>query len=286
MKNFLRYSRIQLKDGTIIDSDQYNIEFEVQRRFGKKINKAIIRILYINKATFLLFRKDEEITLSAGYKKGEINVIFSGKITKVKGEDYDSIILFCHEGKDKLETIVVNESFTPGVRASTIINYIFQTYNLKKGNIEIPIDYVFSRGFIIIKGLDECLEHLCDILSTVRKNITQDPGKTMSFYEKKGLFYFEPSDTVQGTRFLTANNGLLTVNEEEIKNEKDLNILGIKKDEQKNIQINFTSKISICIEEGDLLEIEGINNKYRLKIDELIFNSDNFTIEGSGVCLN
>ncbi|MCQ9627578.1 hypothetical protein HS141_11630 [Cetobacterium somerae] len=242
MKNFLRYSRIQLKDGTIIDSDQYNLRFEVDRTLKSNGNMARIELFYINDDTFNLFKKEDEIQLSAGYKKGVIGLIFNGNIDSVEKER-DSVVLLCTESNEKMRNTIVNESFTPDTRVSTVVKKIIESNDFKIGKLFIENDYKYYGGKYFTESFKDSLDKISTEVNCI-------------WYEKKGLIYFHPKDYDPDITFVTANSGLLEFN----KNNDDGYIM--------------ITKLNHMLDEGNKVEVEYEENK---KIMVIIENTSHYS---------
>ena len=199
--NFLRYIKLQLQNGAILDSDQHNIEFEVNRSTTSNGNIATLDIKYINNATFNLFKQDEELQIIAGYKKGVIGLLFNGTIDKIE-KKIDSVTIICTEDNEKIHNTVVNESFTPNTKVSTAVKQIVEKNGFKVGLIEIPNDYQYYRGKYFTENVKDSLDKLASEVGC-------------QFYIKKGLVYFHPPKRDFGTNIINANNGLLEFNKKE-----------------------------------------------------------------------
>lgn len=236
MENFLRYSRIQLEDGTILDSDQYNIDFEIDRKLDSGGNSARLEILYVNEDTFNLFKNADEIQISAGYKKGVIGLIFNGSIDEIKKER-DSIIILCTESNNRLRNTIVNESFTPETRVSTAVKKIIEDNGFKIGKLHIENDYKYYGGKYFTESFRESLDKISSEVNCI-------------WYVKKGLIYFHPQDYDPDITFVTANSGLLEFN----KNNDDGYIM--------------RTKLNHMLDEGNKVEVEYEEDKKIMVIIE------------------
>lgn len=245
MINFLRYSKI-IVSGKELDSDNYNIEFQVDRSSSSDSNGAEITLIYTNKDTFNLFKQDEEIQILAGYKKGIIGLIFNGTIDEIKEESRDTILIIATESNSLFKNYVVNESFTPNTKASLIVKKIIQDSGLTIGRLHIENDYIYSRGKNFIENLKDSLDKLASVTNC-------------EWYEKKGLVYFQPKDYKPKKVYINANSGLLEFN-------------------KTTDGYVMTTKLNHTLDEGTIVEItDNKNRKLNVVIETSSHYSDDFT---------
>lgn len=235
LKNFLRYSKIMLDNGHLLDSDQYNIEFEVERTADSKGNSATIILRYINESTKQWFKQKGQLQISAGYKEGLIGLIFNGVIERLE-EHSDTLEIFATESNAKMRNTVVNESFTPDTLASTIVKKLIQDYNFKIGKIDIPNDYKYYGGRYFTETFKESMDKIASDTACI-------------WYEKKGLIYFHPKNSNSIKTYINANAGLLEFNKKDANKYTMITKLNHTLDENATVEVEFdqNKKISVII---------------------------------------
>lgn len=247
MQNFLRYIKLVVGN-KVLDSDLYNIEFEVDRTTGSEGNSAEITINYINNSTKTLFKQKGKIELLAGYKKGQVGIIFNGFIERID-EKYDSLEILATESNAKMVNTVVNESFTPETLASTIVRKLIEDYGFKAGKIVVKNDVKYYGGRYFTENFKDSMDKMASDTNCI-------------WYEKKGLIYFHPADENNNKIFINANAGLIEFN---------------KKDKNKFTMI---SKLNHELDENSYVEVEYQRDKRAyLRIEKVKHTSDEFVTE-------
>lgn len=243
MINFLRYIKLVV-NGIVLDSDQYNIEFAVNRSSTSSSNGAEIKLLYINDDTFNLFKQDYEIQIIAGYKKGIIGLIFLGNIDEIEKER-DSVIILVTEKNADIKNNSIIESFTPNTKQSDIVKKLLDTTGLDVGKFHInpENDYQLYRGETFHGTIEESLDKMASKTNCI-------------WYIKKDLIYFHPANYEYDKTFINADSGLLEFNK---KNENEYTLV---------------SKLNHTLDENMILEVEYEENK---KIDVVILNSSHYS---------
>ncbi|MGL5625472.1 hypothetical protein, partial [Cetobacterium sp.] len=231
-------------NGVALDSDQYNIEFSINRSATSNGNGAEIKLLYINNDTFNLFKQDYEIQIIAGYKKGISGLLFLGDIDEIE-EKQDSVTILATEKNASVKNTPIIESFTPNTRQSDIVKKLLDMTGFNIGKIHIPqeYDYQLYRGEAFHGTIEESLNKMA--------------SKTnCKWYIKKDLIYFHPQNYDYDRTFINANSGLLEFN--------------------KKIEDEYTlvSKLNHTLDENVILEVEYETNK---KIEVLILNSSHYS---------
>lgn len=245
MINFLRYIKIVV-NGITLDSDQFNIEFEVDRSSSSSANGAKIKLMHINDNTYNLFKIDHEIQIMAGYKKGIIGLIFLGTVDEIE-KKLDSLTVLATESNDKIKNTVVNQSFTPNTRQGDIVKKIIQDAGFQIGDIYIESkdDYQLYRGAYFAETLEESLNKMAS-----KTNCT--------WYEKKGLLYFHPKNYNPEIVFINADSGLMEFN---------------KKNDDEYVMV---SKLNHTLDENKRVTVEYEVGK---KIDVIIMSASHYSSE-------
>lgn len=245
MKNFLRYTEI-IVDGESLDSDLFNIQFQIDRSSSSDSNNAIITILHINEDTKNLFKLFSDIQIIAGYKMGIIGLLFSGTIDELQSTK-NNLEIVATEGNAIYTNTIVNESFTPNTKASDIVKKIIGDNGLQLGHILIPNDFQYYRGRYFTETLKDSLNKIASDVNCI-------------WYEKKGLIYFHPDKEELEKTLLNANSGLLEFN---------------KKNEDEYIII---SKLNHTLDEGTIVIVEyDDNNSIEVLISAASHYSSDFT---------
>ncbi|MEG3013094.1 MAG: hypothetical protein RR795_01380 [Cetobacterium sp.] len=243
--NFLRFTKVIIGDKEL-NSDDYNIQFKVNRSLSSDANDAEIKFTYINEDTVSLFEKGKEIKIMAGYKKGIIGLIFSGTIDEVIEEEINDILIIATEGNEVLRNKIINQSFSPGTKASLIVRKIIQEAELTPGSINIPNEINYLRG----KNFTENVKDSLDKIASENNCI---------WYEKKGMIYFHPENYSPGKTFINANSGLLQFN-------------------KTTDGYTLITKLNSTLEENNIVEVEyNIDKKINVIIESVSHYSDDFT---------
>lgn len=226
MINFLRYIKIVV-NGIALDSDQFNIEFEVDRSSSSSANGAKIKFLHINDNTYNLFKIDHEIQIMAGYKKGIVGLIFLGVVDEVE-KKLDSLTILATESNDKIKNTVVNQSFTPNTRQGDVVKKIIEGTGFEVGEMFINSkdDFQLYRGAYFTESLEESLNKMASKTNCI-------------WYVKKGLIYFHPKNYNSEKVFINADSGLMEFNKKNDDEYVIVSKLNHSLDENKRVTVEY-----------------------------------------------
>jgi hypothetical protein len=182
-----------------IESETLTFEFEVPFDDDTDPNESTIKIYNLKDDTINRIKKNQRVTINAGYK-GDVGVILSGyvskKVTDKSGLDrVTTINVLDSAAPDSKKTI--KRSYKKDIRASQIIRDLAALLGLKIAVLALPNDRRYKKGYVI-NG--EVLAEL--------KNIAKDCGAVV--YINKSQTYIRSIKAGDDTRFiLKSETGLI-----------------------------------------------------------------------------
>lgn len=254
--------RVIIKSGNVkIDNDELDCEFYIPFDDDTEANEAEIIIYNLTNKTINEFKKNNKITVTAGYGKDR-GVIFSGYISKKKTvhENADKVtMIWAIDSAARKERDIESMSFGAGTKASTILKKLVQKLNMTIAAFKVVRDYTYKDGVTVDGGLMENIKKYAKVCK-------------VSAYICKSKVYVCPLDYQWSTVFkLTHNTGLLSVTEfEETETNEEY------KDKIKGYEC--TMLLTHQLQTGSIVQIstDEVKGKYIVREGTHEYNEDEF----------
>lgn len=164
-------------DGILtIDSDNFEIHFNAEFSDDPTPSQTNIQIYNQNQTTINRFKKDQQITLSAGFS-GDTGVISNGKIKYIHppvSEGGDNMLeLVCFDGtdyshdnreftdeKENVKSNQIQVSFTAGVTARYVLETLSRAANIGLQIVSIRNDKTYDEAYSASGKPIDCLEEV------------------------------------------------------------------------------------------------------------------------------
>lgn len=257
--------RVRIKvNGVTFKNELLDIQFTVPFDDDAEANEAEIIIYNLTKNTREKLKKDEKITIEAGYGK-DTGLIFSGYITKRKTK---------HDGVDIVTTIyaidsralkdrkIKSKSYKKGVKASTILKDLIAMIKMPVGAFHIKRDYSYKDS-VTVEG---------ELMESVKK-YAQVCG--VSTYVNKGKIYVRSLKEGDNIKFtVQPSTGLLSVEEfeEEVTAEK-------YKDKIKGYKLSMLLQHRITTASIIKLHSQDVKGTFRVRSGEHTFDGTDMLTE-------
>lgn len=162
------FSAVIETDKTILNSSEFDFEFDIPFDDDMVPNEANITLYNLSQNTINNFRKDNELTITAGYST-DIGIVLRGKISKVTT---------AHSGVDKITTVyvldnadyddvtVVELTFTAGTAASYILKALLKRLNLNVAVFKVSRDMVYDKDVSVKGSITEAIKTYADVCGT------------------------------------------------------------------------------------------------------------------------
>lgn len=190
-------------NGMSFKSSDLDMEFIVPFDDDTEANEAEITIYNLSKTTREQIKKDNKITIEAGYK-GDTGIIFSGYITKkkTKHDRVDTVTtIYAIDSRSLKERKIKSKSYKKGVKASTILKDLVDMIKMPVGAFKIKRDYTYKDS-VTVEG---------ELMDSIKK-YAQICG--VSAYVNKGKIYVRSLKEGDNIKFtVEPGTGLLTVEE-------------------------------------------------------------------------
>lgn len=159
------FSAVIETDKTILDSKEFDFEFDIPFDDDTVPNEAEIKIYNLSQQTLNNFRKGNTLTITAGYG-ADTGIVLNGKISAVKTK---------HSGVDKITTVyvldnadyedldIVEQTFTSGTTASYILKTLLEKLNLNIAVFEIQRDHKYDKDESVKGSITEAIKKYADI---------------------------------------------------------------------------------------------------------------------------
>lgn len=143
------------------------LDFEYDIPFDDDIvpNESEIVIYNLSDATINNFKKDKEITISAGYGT-DIGVILHGKISKVKTiqEECDKITtIYVLDNFDYKDGNLVEKTFEAGTKASYILKTLLEMVGLPIAVFSIKRDHTYTSATTVKGSIAENVKEYANV---------------------------------------------------------------------------------------------------------------------------
>lgn len=175
-----------------INSNELDLEFTVNFDDDMEANEAEIIVYNLSQNTIKQLKNESQISIEAGYK-GDIGVVFSGFIKKVKSkrEEADKVTTIkCID--DITEHTITEITFAAGTKASYILQTLLNKTGLPIAVFKMRRDHTYDSEQKVDGDLMENIKKFSEVcgVSTYIKN-----GKIYSRHIKEGdNLYFELSE--------------------------------------------------------------------------------------------
>ncbi|MDK8181962.1 hypothetical protein [Paenibacillus sp. UMB4589-SE434] len=166
----------------------------------KEANESTIELYNLSKHTRASLRNGMRVIVNAGYGRS-LGTVLQGNVVEIrtKREQMDQITTI--QVKDDLTVSVyhVVQSYRKGIKASEIIRDLLNQAQIPHGEISLPSDYTYAKGFVV-KG---------DPVAAIRRAAAACGIMT---YTRQGKLHFQAPNGSAANRTairLAANSGLL-----------------------------------------------------------------------------
>lgn len=216
---FGRTAVLNVGKNVSIDSDNLTMNFEVIFDDDTDPNESTIEIYNLSNSTIAYLKRNERVTLTAGYKTDGRGVILSSRISSVRsprdgvdritritvidGPDLEGIEIperteTTGTGKKKKVKKTRKKTYGKNAKASQIVRDLVPLLGVAIGKIRIPRDVTFAKGYTV-EG--KVLDELQKLAKTCRAQV---------FIHKQRLYFCPVADVATSTQFtLTSDTGLI-----------------------------------------------------------------------------
>ncbi|MGG0666973.1 hypothetical protein ABE073_00330 [Lederbergia citrisecunda] len=251
-----------LCNGRTLSSDDFRIEFHIDFDDDPTSNLSEVTIYNLSQSTINSFKKNDRVTLNAGYKNDK-GVIMSGHITKVitkrDGTDHPTIIsVIDSQPLDSDKT--ANKSYKKGVKASYILPDLAKLLGVKLAVLNLPKDKVFSRGYSVNGSIVDSM-----------KAVARDCGA--SFYINRGKLYIRSIKEGDDAQFVLSNDTGLVGSPEPFEEETD------DKKGRKGYKVRCLLQYRMNTASIIQLQSEYVKGRYRVRRGTHFWNGNNFYTE-------
>ena len=167
----------------IISSEELDVEFTVPFDDDMEPNEAEITIYNLADNTIKQLKKDDVLTIEAGYK-GDTGVLFTGFITKIKTK---------HDGPDKVTTIYAMDdikdhtlesiSYSKGTKASYILKDLISKTGIPVAVFNPRRDHTYENSETVDGDLMSCIKDYADVCGI---SVFVSKGKIYAQHIKEG----------------------------------------------------------------------------------------------------
>ncbi|NLU42213.1 MAG: hypothetical protein GXX08_08415 [Firmicutes bacterium] len=198
MTTFGRVTEIQI-GSRVIASPPLTIEFDIPFDDGSDGNVASVKLYNLGPDSLAVCETGQPIAVRSGYQN-DIGLVTFGVIaeavTQLEAADRVTTLTI-GDGTDKWLTRYVNRSWSPGTKASQIVNDLVAVLGLDVGEIRLPEDVVYPNGRTLSTAIKTALEE-----------IAKDTGAKL--HVTNGAVYMVPPQQAQHEVIvLNARTGLL-----------------------------------------------------------------------------
>lgn len=257
--------KVRIKTGGMtFKNEALDIQFSVPFDDDTEANEAEITIYNLTRDTREKLKKDNKITIEAGYHT-DTGVIFSGYITKrkTKHDGVDIVTtLYAIDSRALKERKIKSKSYKKGVKASTILKDLVSMIKMPVGAFKTKRDYTYKDS-VTVEG---------ELMDSIKK-YAQVCG--VSTYVNKGKIYVRSLKEGDNTKFtVEPSTGLLSVEEfdEEVTAEK-------YKDKIKGYKLSMLLQHRITTASIIKLHSQDVKGTYRVRSGEHTFDGTDMLTE-------
>ncbi|QBL97923.1 hypothetical protein EauM23_00030 [Exiguobacterium phage vB_EauM-23] len=215
---FGRTTILEVGKRVAINSDDLTMRFDVVFDDDTDPNESVIEIFNLSKSTIAYLKRNERVSLTAGYKtdgKGvilasrvsSVRTLMSGvdkvtRITVIDGPNLDGIEMpertEITGKKKKTVKKTRKKTYAKNTKASQIVRDLIPLLGVAVGKIRIPRDVTFSKGYTV-EG--KVLDELKKLAKTCRCQV---------FIHKQRLYFCTVADVATSTQFnFSSDTGLI-----------------------------------------------------------------------------
>lgn len=257
--------KVRIKTGGMtFKNEALDMQFSVPFDDDTEANEAEITIYNLTRDTREKLKKDNKITIEAGYHT-DTGVIFSGYITKrkTKHDGVDIVTtLYAIDSRALKERKIKSKSYKKGVKASTILKDLVSMIKMPVGAFKIRRDYTYKDS-VTVEG---------ELMDSIKK-YAQVCG--VSTYVNKGKIYVRSLKEGDNIKFtVESSTGLLSVEEfdEEVTAEK-------YKDKIKGYKLSMLLQHRITTASIIKLHSQDVKGTYRVRSGEHTFDGTDMLTE-------
>lgn len=260
-----------------IDSDNLTMNFEVVFDDDTDPNESSIEVYNLSNSTIAYLKRNERVSLTAGYKSDGRGVILSSRISSVKtskdgmdkltritvidGPNLEGIELperteTVGTGKKKKVQKTRKKTYGKNTKASQIVRDLIPLLGVAVGKIRIPRDVTFSKGYTV-EG--KPLEELHKLAKTCRAQV---------FIHKQRLYFCTIADVATSTQFtISSDTGLIGSPEP------------YEEETERGYKVNCLLQFRIGV--GSLINIDSrtVKGRFRVKRGRHYWNGSDFMTE-------
>ena len=152
-----------------ISNEELDLEFDIPFDDDTEANEAEIIVYNLTDKTINAIKKNQSITVKAGYGK-DTGVIFSGKVSKkqTRWENADKVTtIYAIDNNGKKEREITNLSFAKGTKASRILKKLVEKVGLPVAVFKTKRDHTYKDEVTISGGLMEKIKKYAQICGVV-----------------------------------------------------------------------------------------------------------------------
>lgn len=164
-EGLFNFSAVIETDKTILSSKDFDFEFDIPFDDDTVPNEAEIKIYNLSQQTLNNFRKDNILTITAGYGT-DTGIVLNGKISavKTKRSGVDKITsVYVLDNADYENIDIVEQTFTAGTAASYILKTLLQKLKLNIAVFEIQRDHKYDKDESVKGSITEAIKKYADI---------------------------------------------------------------------------------------------------------------------------
>lgn len=198
MSTFGRVIEVQIGSRVIV-SPPLTIEIDIPFSEGSDGNVANVKLYNLGSDSLAACEKGQSVSVRCGYQRDVGMVTFgviAEAVTQLEGADRVTTLTI-GDGTDKWLSRQVNRSWSPGTKASQIVNDLVGMLGLDVGQIRLPDDVTYPNGRTLSQPIKTALEE-----------IAKDTGAKL--HVTNGAVYMVPPQQTQHELIvLSAKTGLL-----------------------------------------------------------------------------
>lgn len=199
--SFNRTAVLNVGSQVSIDVDNLTMYFDVEFDDDTKPNESVIEVYNLSNSTISRLKRNEKLTLTAGYRSDGRGVILSSRISSVRSprEGVDRVTrITVIDGPDLSAKKSKKKTYAKNVRALTIVRDLIPGLGLAVGKVQLVKNPAFKKGYTVNENIVDELEKLAKTCG-------------VSFFVHKQRVYFAPVSAVATkTSFvLSSETGLI-----------------------------------------------------------------------------
>lgn len=273
---FGRTAILEVGKRVAINSDELTLRFDVVFDDDTDPNESVIEVFNLSSSTIAYLKRNERLSLTAGYKsdgKGviltsrvsSVRMVMSGvdkitRITVIDGPSLDGIELPERTevtGKKKKKVKKTRKkTYAKNTKASQIVRDLVPLLGVAVGKIRVPRDVTFSKGYTV-EG--KVLDELKKLAKTCRAQV---------FIHKQRLYFCTVADVATSTQFTFSSDTGLIGSPEYYEN-----------DEESGYKVRALLQFRVGV--GSLISIDSrsVKGRFRVKRGRHYWNGSDFMTE-------